>query len=66
MVVGRGGSCELEYEVAAEGTVISWEFISTDYDVSYGLFYKVSDTKRQKEEVVCTFNYFRHVYCFVG
>ena len=63
MVVGRGGSCELEYEVESEGSVLRWEFISTSYDVSYGLFYKSesvenvekksSKQRKSVEEVVC-------------
>ena len=62
--MGRGGSCELEYEVESEGSVLRWEFVSTSYDVGYGLFYKSESTenvekKRSKqrksvEEVVCT------------
>ena len=52
MVVGRGGSCELEYEVEAEGSLVRWEFVSTSYDVSYGLFYKEPSAAKKKPKHV--------------
>ena len=52
VVVGRGGSCELEYEVEAEGSLVRWEFVSTSYDVSYGLFYKEPSAAKKKPKHV--------------
>ena len=52
VVVGRGGSCELEYEVAAEGSLVRWEFVSTSYDISFGLFYKESSAAKKKPKPV--------------
>ena len=52
MVVGRGGCCELEYQVELEGSLIRWEFISTGYNISYSILYKDSEAKQSKEEVV--------------
>lgn len=40
VVVGRGGSCELEYEVDIEGSVLRWEFVTTSHDVGYSVLYK--------------------------
>ncbi len=48
-MVGRGGCCELQYQVELEGSLINWEFISTGYDVGYGLFYCREDSARRKQ-----------------
>ncbi|XP_064392024.1 SEC14-like protein 3 isoform X2 [Halichondria panicea] len=47
VVVGRGGCCELEYQVELEGSLIRWEFISTGYNISYGLFYRDDSSKKK-------------------
>ncbi len=47
VVVGRGGYCELEYQVELEGSLIRWEFISTGYNISYGLFYRDDSSKKK-------------------
>ncbi|XP_064392019.1 SEC14-like protein 2 isoform X1 [Halichondria panicea] len=54
VVVGRGGCCELEYQVELEGSLIRWEFISTCYNISYSILYKDSEAKQSKEEVLPT------------
>ncbi len=50
MVVGRGGCCELEYQVELEGSLIRWEFISTGYNISYGIFHR-DDSSRKKPKL---------------
>ena len=40
VVVGRGGTCEVEFQISVPRTLLSWEFVSVDYDVSFGWFLK--------------------------
>ncbi len=61
VVIGRGGACELQYDVEVEGSLINWEFISTDFDVSYGLHHKTStQSKITSTEVVSIVSLFSH------
>ncbi len=57
VVVGRGGCCELQYQVELEGSLINWEFVSTDYDVSYSIQYMSTESKQSNTEVVRTYVY---------
>jgi hypothetical protein len=45
--VGRGSTVQLEYHIEVVGSAIRWEFITTDYDIGFGIFYKDTDTKKR-------------------
>ena len=48
VVIGRGGTCELEFHISLPRTVLSWEFISVDYDVSFGWYLKELEKRKLK------------------
>ncbi len=52
LVIGRGSSCELEFHISHPQTVLSWEFISTDYDISFGWFRKEIVTRKLKSSKI--------------
>ena len=51
VIVGRGGSCELEYEVESDGSILRWEFISTCHDIGYGWFHRQHSTKKKPKHI---------------
>jgi hypothetical protein len=52
VVIGRGSSCELEFHISHPQTVLSWEFVSTDYDISFGWFRKEVITRKLKSSKI--------------
>ena len=46
VVVGRGGTCELEFHIHHPRTVLQWEFVSVDYDVSFGWYIRESRKRK--------------------
>ena len=62
VVIGRGGSRELEFQISHPRTVLRWEFVSVDYDVSFGWYLKEVRKRSLKsskvlKEVVSRTNY---------
>ena len=47
--IGRGTSFKLQRDVAAAGSVLHWEIVSTDYDIAFGLSVV---SEGQKQDVV--------------
>ncbi|KAL5478140.1 hypothetical protein EMCRGX_G025029 [Ephydatia muelleri] len=47
VLVSRGSSYEREFTVELPGTVIRWEFITNDHDISFG-WYQKSGAKRRR------------------
>ena len=37
VTVGRGRCHELVYEVTQEGSILQWEFITSEYDIGFGI-----------------------------
>ena len=52
VVIGRGSTCELEFHISHPRTVLSWEFVSTDYDISFGWFTKEIKTRKLKSSKI--------------
>ena len=48
VVVGRGSSHKVTLEVDKSGSVIQWEFISTEYDIAFGIYHQVREEKGKK------------------
>lgn len=46
VVVGRGGTCELEFHILCPRTVLQWEFVSVDYDVSFGWYIREGQKRK--------------------
>lgn len=44
--IGRGASFKVKEEVAESGSILHWEFVSTDYDIAFGVSL-VSDGQKQ-------------------
>ena len=40
VVVGRGSSHKVTLEVDKSGSVIQWEFVSTEFDIAFGIYHK--------------------------
>ena len=52
VIIGRGGTCELEFHISHPRTVLSWEFVSVDYDVSFGWYLKEAKRKKLKSSKI--------------
>jgi hypothetical protein len=51
VVVGRGSSHLISHHVDTPGSVLRWDFMSTDHDISYGWYLKSEDGKKDVEVV---------------
>ena len=51
VLVSRGSSHKITFEVEQEQSVLVWEFVSSSYDIGFGVFLLKDG---QKHEVVCT------------
>lgn len=40
VMIGRGSTHKVQCEVMEEGSTLQWEFFSTDYDISFGVYLK--------------------------
>ena len=49
IVIGRGSSHKLKFDVVEADSTLVWEFVSTDYDISFGVLLKGVE---EKQEVV--------------
>lgn len=49
VVVSRGSSHKLTFDVMEAGSLLVWEFVSTDHDIGFGVFFL---GEGKKEEVV--------------
>ena len=62
VVIGRGGTCEVEFHISRPRTVLSWEFVSIDYDISFGWFRREIKTRKPKSskslKEIVSFMYF--------
>lgn len=47
--VGRGASHKLTHNILEVGSTLEWEFVSTDYDIGFGLMLL---TDKSKQELV--------------
>ena len=52
VVIRRGGTYELEFHISHPRTVLSWEFVSIDYDISFGWFRKEIKTRKLKSSKI--------------
>ena len=57
VIIGRGSSHKVTLEVDKSGSVIQWEFVSTEYDIAFGIYHKVQEEKgkKAKNELVMNF-----------
>lgn len=55
VVVGRGSAHKVRLDVDKSSSVIQWEFISSQYDIGFGVYHKREEEngKRNKVELVC-------------
>ena len=53
VVVGRGSAHKVTLEVDKSGSVIQWEFVSTEYDIAFGIYHQIKQEKgKKKNELV--------------
>ena len=56
VIVGRGSSHKVTLEVDKTSSVIQWEFVSSEYDIAFGVYHKREEGKGKKikiEMVMC-------------
>ena len=52
-VVGRGSAHKVTLEVDKSGSIIQWEFVSTEYDIAFGIYHQIKQEKgKKKNELV--------------
>ncbi len=56
VVIGRGSSHKVVCEITEAESILAWEFVSSDYDVGFGVTLLTEDGKRL--EVVCLHIFF--------
>jgi hypothetical protein len=47
ILIGRGSSHKLKFDVAEVGSTLLWEFVSTDYDISFGVLLLHGEEKQE-------------------
>ena len=54
VVIGRGSTHKVRLDVDKSNSVIQWEFVSTQYDIAFGIYHKVLEErgKKGKNELV--------------
>ena len=50
--VGSGAQHELRMDVHETESVLVWEFLTTSFDISFGVYYEDSSRQAKKEELV--------------
>lgn len=50
IIIARGSSHKLKFDVVEVDSILLWEFVSVDYDISFGVF--LLDGDGRKVEVV--------------
>ena len=48
VVVGRGSAHKVTLQVDETGSVIQWEFVSSEYDIGFGIYHQVMEDKGKK------------------
>ena len=48
VVVGRKGIYELEFQISHPCTVLRWEFVTINYDLSYNWYLKEAQRRKTK------------------
>lgn len=59
VVIGRGSTHKVTLQVDKSSSVIQWEFVSTQYDIAFGIYHKTKQSgKKSKNELVsCCFTW---------
>ena len=52
VVVGNRSQHKLRVDVHETESVLVWEFLTTSFDISFGVYYKDSSRQAKKEELV--------------
>ena len=48
VVVGRGSAHKVTLEVDKMGSVIQWEFVSSEYDIAFGIYHQIKEENGKK------------------
>ena len=48
VVIGRGSAHKVTLEVDKSGSVIQWEFVTSGYDIAFGIYHQVKEDKGKK------------------
>ena len=48
VVIGRGSTHKVTLEVDKSGSVIQWEFVTSEYDIAFGIYHQVKEDKGKK------------------
>lgn len=54
VIIGRGSAHKVKVDVDKLRSVIQWEFVSTQYDIGFGIYHKPEEEsgKKNKNELV--------------
>ena len=63
VTVGRAATHKLTYQVDEVGNVLTWEFVTSSFDIGFGVFFV--DKDGQKHAVVCCTLLFSTCMCAV-
>ncbi len=53
VVVSRGSSHKLTFDVMEAKSLLVWEFVSIDHDIGFGVFFFVGEGKKEVAVVSC-------------
>ena len=48
VVIGRGSAHKITLEVDKSGSVIQWEFVTSEYDIAFGIYHQIKEEKGKK------------------
>ena len=48
VVIGRGSAHKVTLEVDKSGSIIQWEFVTSGYDIAFGIYHQIKEDKGKK------------------
>ena len=51
VIIGRGSTHKVTLEVDKTSSVIQWEFVSTEYDIAFGIYHKSEEKSGKKNKI---------------